>query len=424
MANSRTGGAFGFLRKSIGSVTYSTLKDSKGKRIQVARSKPTEVANPNTVGQILQRMKVNPAARFYSGLEEILSNAFEGVAYGDASRREFMRLALSQNGPFIPKGATRMIPAVYPVSRGSLAGVDLVYGTSGNLELSAYNKKGFIYNFTGGGAGEDEQSEDGLSLSRVVQTYLGADCQITAVIFTQASDGSFNVSYGRFLTSDYTASGSSHRVFIPIGKDSVYFANNSLYLLKGNDEPDSQSDDFAAAFQGVVAGAVILSRKSGDTWLRDNADVVLNDALTVNLYGNEAQQTAIESYQDSANVNQLNSTWYLNLANGQQFPGRLELQNVHLEFSVEQEGEQTTVVQDLIAPVGIQVEADGRIRNYVFADAGGNAIFNVNGNYETVAEPGGAADAKIKWADVLIQTSLYGARISTWKEAYQIQIAS
>lgn len=420
MATSRTGGAFGFLRKSVGSVTYSTLKDGKGKRVQVVRSKPTEVANPNTVAQILQRMKVKPASRFYAAYAEVLSNAFEGIQYGDASRREFMRLAMQLDGPFVPKGANRFIPAVYPVSRGSFIGAKFGYEESDSLDMPWYGKKGFFANFSA----DDEGAHDSYSLSHWANEYFGRDVQITFLAVTQSADGSFEPHYARILTADHAETTGNGNWFGYFSGFSVVYHGAVCYLVAGQYSEELTNAEKIAAFEGIKAAACIISVKDGETYVRSNSDMFITDAIQINLYGNEAQQTAVESYQDSANVNQLNSTWYLNLANGQQFPGRLELQNVHLEFSVEQEGEQTTVVQDLIAPVGIQVEADGRIRNYVFADAGGNAIFNVNGNYETVAEPGGAADAKIKWADVLIQTSLYGARISTWKEAYQIQIAS
>lgn len=415
MASSRTGGAFGYLKKSIGSVTYSTMRDGSGKRIQVVRSKPTEVTNPNTVAQILQRMKVKPAARFYNALSEILSNSYEGVNYGTDSRREFMRLAMTQVGPYVPKGATRFIPAMYPVSRGSLNSIGFAYKVSENVSSRLYGEKGFVAYFN------SEDDMDGSSLSAIANSYYGRDVQLTFVAVTQTADGSFVPHYGRILTSDHQE---SYPTAFNVSFDgiTVAFSQSALYIMAGQVDESAAIDVWKNGFAGIVAAAVIVSVREGENWVRSNSDMLLTPALEINLYGTEARTVAIESYQSFASVNELNNAWYLNLANGQQYPGRLALQTVTLQFSVEQEGETVTIERELVAPFGTQVDADGRTRTEVFADASGNAIFNVNGQYQTVDEPGTTPATPIKWSDVLITTQFYGSRIVTWKEAYSIQI--
>lgn len=420
MANSRTGGAFGFLRKSIGSVTYSTIKDGKGKRVQVVRSKPTEIANPNTVAQILQRMKIKPASRFYSAFEEILSNAFEGIQYGPASRREFMRLALSQEGPFIPKGATRFIPAKYPVSTGSQAGLNFRYAASSNMNMTVYGKKGFFGTFIGDA---EDTFEQVYSLSGIANAAFGRDVQLTFMVVTQAVDGTFVPHYGRILTSDYTEMPSGHHnSYIELdGFTVVHDDSNSLYLLAGSVPFGTPAAQQITAFEGVVAAAIIVSYKEGETWLRSNSTMIINDALELNLYGAAAQQTAIESYQASTTINELNSTWYLNLANNQPFFGQLNLRPYTLEF----EGEESAIIQrDVIMPIGSVVNSAGVLQPHLFKDSDGNAIFNVNGVYTTMADPsyGAAADAKVKAADILLQT-VGGGEVYLWKDSYALQLA-
>lgn len=415
MANSRQGGAFGFLRKSIGSVTYSTIKDGKGKRIQVARSKPVEVANPNTVAQILQRMKVKPAARFYNVFAEILDNAFEGVAYGPASRRHFMGLAMSQTGPYIPKGATRFIPAVYPVSEGGAASPSFNgYGAFPNVSVRFYGVKGFYMNWDG-----TDVAEGGTLHDYAVAVY-GQDVQITVLAVTQASDGTFVPHYGRVLTSDYTS--------LPgngvINLDGFYLLERGSYLSVcagvGDDDPESGGDPANEDFTGIVAAAIIISYKEGETWIRTNTVMGLNDALTVNLYGQEAMAAAVESYQSAQGVNSLNSSWYLNLANGQPFYGQLRNMNYTLEF----EGAASSVIQrEVVIPIGYVVNENGALRAQIPADASGNLIVLANGSYTTMADPseGAAADAKVKVSDVYLQIT--GTPTTyLWKEAYAIQI--
>lgn len=416
MANSRQGGAFGFLRKSIGSVTYSTIKDGKGKRIQVARSKPTEVANPNTVAQILQRMKVKPAARYYSAFEEVLSNAFEGIAYGPASRRRFMQLAMSQTGPYIPKGATRFIPAKYTVSEGSLNGVPVAFGTVNDINAGAlYNTKGFSVVLDADNFGNTLEQA---AWNQMIERIFGGVVQITVLAVTQEADGSFVPHYGRFISDTVAPTGDGAYKALD-GVVSVAPQSWGLVIYDSTKGANQYTWD-AAALSSIKAAAVIYSRLDGDTWLRSNADMVISEALEVNLYGQEAMSAAIESYQSAQGVNSLNSSWYLNLANGQPFYGQLRNMNYTLEF----EGAESAVIQrEVVIPIGYVVNENGALRAQIPADASGNLIVFANGSYTTMADPsdGAAADAKVKVSDVYLQIT--GTPTTyLWKEAYAIQI--
>lgn len=413
MANSRQGGAFGFLRKSIGSVTYSTIKDGKGKRIQVARSKPTEVANPNTVAQIIQRMKVKPAARFYNAFSEVLNNAFESVAYGPASRRHFMGLAMAQTGPYVPKGATRFIPAKYPVSEGGLQGIDTVYAAPTYMSNPLFDRKSFLVMI----AGTDD--EDVTFEEFVAQNY-GTEIQLTFLVVTQAEDGTFVPHYGRVLSSAVPATAQGVQTIMVGDGFSVYRYGGALNIYGEAFAVKPQQDAAIAAAAKVVAAAVIVSRKDGENWLRSNTTMVITDALEVNLYGQEAMQAAIESYQSAQGVNSLNSSWYLNLANGQPFYGQLRNMNYTLEF---EGAEQSVIQRDVVIPIGYVVNENGALRSQIPADADGNLIVLSNGSYTTMADPsdGAAADAKVKVSDVYLQIT--GSPTTyLWKEAYAIQI--
>lgn len=400
MASSRQGGAFGFLKKSIGSVTYSTIKDGKGKRIQVARSKPTEVANPNTVAQILQRMKVKPAARFFKAFEEVLNNAFEGVAYGAASRRHFMGLAMSQTGPYIPKQATRFIPAKYTVAQGALPAGSLVYGLDADMGSQYYGSKGFIFS-----VGGDITAETGSIVDQISEKY--GVCQLTFLVVKQDEDGSFVPMYGRIM-SDNEDLGVD---VVAVGDFFVKATHQHINILATNN---------SAGFTGVVAAAVIISKKDGENWARSNSDMVISEALDVNLYGTEAMNAAVESYQSASGANALNSAWYLNLANGQPFMGQLTLLNTTLEF----EGEGgATIQRDVTIPIGKVVNENGVLQSLIPADASGNLIVKNNTTYGTMDDPsyGATEGAKVKVSDVYMQIT--GAnRTYVWKESYAIQI--
>lgn len=428
MGKSKTGGAFGFIKKSIGSVTYSTMKDKNGKRVQILRAKPTDVTNPNTIAQIIQRMKVKPAARFYKAFEEVLNNAFEGIAYGAGSRKEFMHLAMSQTGPYIPKNATRFIPAKYPVSRGSVASPsEMQWVQNGDMSSAAFSKTGFTFFIDSVGSWEVESSDPA---TIAAQAY-GKDVQLTFLTVVQTADGSFTVGYARVLTAEYTAENMQANpalAYVNTGNATALFykgvgANKIDFF--GGTFTDGQTAGIADAHDKVVAAAVIVSYKDGEAWLRSNTDMSISPALELNLYGADAQELAVESYQDASAVNNLNSTWYLNLANGQQYPGNLSLITETFQFSVQEGGETTIVRQDLTYPYGSLINDRGQIRRQIFADASGNMIFNVNGTYTTVQNPEEAEGVKIKWSDIALQSQLYGNNdVLTWKEAYQLQIGA
>lgn len=287
MATSKIGGAFGYLRKSIGSVTYATIKDKNGKRVQVARQKIQEMTNPQTVGQILQRMKVKPAQRFYDAINSadgslLLEHSWEGLKYGADGRRQFMSLAMKATGPYIPKNVNRFVPAAYQISAGSLPEVAITY-------------TGDAFHFAVGLV-----PTAGTTFEKIVAALTAiagsANSQLTFVGVTQELDGTFAPVLTRVIPSQLESEAG-----LP-------------FEISGNDLINSN----------YVALAIILSRKDASgNWLRSNSTMLLTTALQSNLYGTAAQEAAIASYRDSSTVNNINSTWYLNLASGQPFNGQL-----------------------------------------------------------------------------------------------------
>lgn len=305
MATSNTGGAFGFLRKSIASVVYSVSTASiKGTKKQVARSKPTSVRNPRTISQIVQRMKVVPAQLFYQAFEKAagsvennpLSHSFQGVAYGNKNKLRFMQLAM-QGDPkaYVPKGITFPVPGVYQVSEGSLptmpSGV-----TAGEADYYVNIDAGI--------------TADNLSIF----TQLGAETgdQITVLALIERN-GVYNAAFARAI----------------IGTGAQFVATN---------DPD---DDLAAlSFAGdgfdfgstpnVACCALILSRgTSSSTAKRSTAFMTLNPDYA-SLMSPEAYDAAVDSYITGVTYNSLNSDWYLNQGSSQAFNGEVFLQVLSL----------------------------------------------------------------------------------------------
>lgn len=321
MATSLTGGAFGFLRKSIGSVTYRTSTAAlDGKKRQVASLKPTTVKNPNTVAQIMQRMKMAPAAKFFDALSGILDHSWEGVPYGAKSRLEFMRRAM-KNDPavYVPYGYKSVAPGEYEVSAGSLQSLPWRNELKDGDEIGA-----LLFN-----------TDDNLSANNITELkkygVLEGD-QITVVAMYE-ENGSYVVNLTRIIVE------------------------------AGNDWDESMSFPIIVSANGVQASdnaaiCVIVSRgKEAATAKRSNEQMLLIGEYR-NLLSLEAMNAAIASYQTQTAYNSLNSDWYLNQGSSQPYNGRIVAGNI----AVTPTGGESTVVTAAIA----QQLVNGQIQQKLF----------------------------------------------------------
>lgn len=332
MARSKIGGAWGFLRGSIGSVTYSTRKTSSGKREQIARQKAEQVNNPNTVAQILQRMKLGPAQRFYDAFENvvakgILSHAFEAVPYGSASRQYFLSKAMKEESAvFVPKGIDFFVPGEYLVSEGSIA--SMPYFNQLTAEEAAQNN--LLCNFNGGEltpANIDAYADMGFE----------PGTQLTLIGAKAIANGR----YEPFAT----------RIIMTAGNTPDNAVNVQLY----DDGVIVVGDETIAAVAFIVSKG---SQESNDYRSTQKMRFVNGYESLKSL---EAMQAAIDSYAEGYEVNSLNSNWYLNQDNGQAFNGRVEKVNV-----AKREDNRTVFNY---AVCGVQVVGD-KLTYVVFTDDG------------------------------------------------------
>ena len=112
---------FGLRRGSTKSLTFQVV-DGK----QVTKDRVTYVKNPRSYAQATQRSKMAAVADAYRALSTICDHSFESVAYGPASRREFMSLNLARAIKPEPKGFSLPIGVGLQVSKGTLADVSSV----------------------------------------------------------------------------------------------------------------------------------------------------------------------------------------------------------------------------------------------------------------------------------------------------------
>lgn len=298
MAISKTGGAFGFLQKSIGGIVYSVSTASiKGLKKQVARSKPTTVKNPKTISQIAQRMKVVPAQKFYEAFEKAagsvennpLSHSFQGIAYGNKNKLRFMQLAM-QGEPkaYVPKGVTFPAPGVYQVSEGSLPSLPAGVGSSEDYLCTVDN------NLNAGNIA-------GLSNLGV---QLGDQITCMALI---DDGGQYVAEVWRIIVADGAA-------WVPLngasGAGELALTTDGIIFDKGTVKP-------------IACAAFILSRGTSSSTAKRSTAVMTIAPDYQSLMSAEAYDAAIDSYISGIIYNSLNSEWYLNQGSSQAYNGEI-----------------------------------------------------------------------------------------------------
>ena len=356
MAVSNTGGAFGFLRKSIAGVVYSVSTASiKGIKKQVARSKPTSVRNPKTISQIVQRMKVVPAQLFYQAFEKAagsvennpLSHSFQGIAYGNKNKLRFMQLAM-QGEPkaYVPKGINFPVPGVYQVSEGSLPSLPSGVGSSEDYLCTLDN------NLNAG------------NIAGLSNLGVQVGDQITCMALID-DDGQYVAEVWRIIVADGAAweplNGAS-------GAGELVLTTDGIIFDQGTVKP-------------VACAAFILSRgTSSSTAKRSTAFMTIAPDYQ-SLMSPEAYDAAVDSYITGVAYNSLNSDWYLNQGTTQAFNGQVYAQELTLAAAQGVDEFTGTFL------LGRQVQGSG-MRNVIFTSDGtsaGTAYALINGEWTTAA---------------------------------------
>ena len=308
-------GIFGNFRGKVGNVVGS-IADGQ----QIIRGYNGSPKNPKSAAQAMQRMKMRPASSFYSAFETVLSNGFEGVAYGNDSRRFFMSKAMSMASgfPYQFKDDPRTLPGEYLVAKGSLSSVTDLFiegqATQAILDLT------FMASQTAVEAGQPattiEQYEAALA-------DLGVQSgeQITVMGFTYKDSALKDLKpfYARGVVgreSDFALA-------------DFYSGANSLKFIEasGADVRLAIYDDFINVWvPGLNIAAVAVIRSFESTkWLRSHEFMKLRGVVKQQLFDASLYEAVLAGYMHDVALTY--SDWYLNGANSLPFNGRLVVRN-------------------------------------------------------------------------------------------------
>lgn len=279
------------LRGKLGNIVGFNLPNAKVAGSMGARIYQSQVSNPKTEPQAIQRMKMTAAVNFYRALTNILNNAWQGQKYGTKSRYYFMKMAMSQSQgiPFIAKGDKHFYPGEFPVAQGSLPtqGVTAIAGDLATTTLSV------------GDLVADVRISWGEVSQAIINNSFGVnDGDKVTFIGVGVVNGEYSPMYSYFIIN--TQSDQYVADVVSGSKMRIAFSNGALQL--GFEQLDTE-----------VAAAVIVSRypqSSGGSWLRSSSTMFIAPTYREQLMGTAAYEAALPSYMASASS--MSSDWYLN----------------------------------------------------------------------------------------------------------------
>lgn len=257
-----------FLGSGVRSVGDVTLMRRGGK--QVARLRLRTIKNPRTEAQATQRNFVAPVMRFYGALRTVLKGSYQGLNT-DASYNAFQRvnIALARtNGWYLQKGAG-FFPMPYQLSRGSISPVPYTW----------YNhSQGAGIKLTFATAGGAVNTIGNLSTWFTNNGYKQGDV-VTIIAVLMDDDGGYYPVSSQF----YINTSSSVPAPTLLGTDIAILGLGTDLMIVSN-------------ALTMVAGAVIVSRYHGRSWLRSTQSLCVSPVEVARLTSEEWREAAIASY--------------------------------------------------------------------------------------------------------------------------------
>lgn len=115
------GSAMGLWKGKKGSSVFYKIANSNSAQKQGIRERVYEVSNPQSSAQAGQRMRMYPAQAVYGAIKDVIERSWQGIKYGEATRREYLKGALRTSVfPAISKGMGIVVPGPYQIAKGTL----------------------------------------------------------------------------------------------------------------------------------------------------------------------------------------------------------------------------------------------------------------------------------------------------------------
>lgn len=285
---------FGLRTGSTKSHTYQVLRGE-----QITKDRVYDVANPQTVSQMMQRLKLPIVANARAILKTLVNHSFEGVTYGDQSLKKFSQLNLAKGAlainAYVPKGGMDCGVANLIISKGSLpeqvctidkssTNAVLVFNTTVSAPTSAITEADAIESAALNG-------EQASAIAKMLGISTGD--QLTFLLMYQGAEYNYGdaddpkkANYHRFVISRLILDSTDGDKNWKISKSAT---SKTLTLTDGYQTitidwtEGTAKATVAISYEGgksVVAGTAILSRKSDTTYQRSSQRLVVDDSIT------------------------------------------------------------------------------------------------------------------------------------------------
>lgn len=252
---------FGLRRGSTKTLTFQVLNGQ-----QITKDRVSQVRNPKSSGQIMQRMKLSAANVIYRYFKAYIDRGQQGVSYGAASRQAWLKTILLGEHLYNPKGASVLLPWTFPMTKGSLT--PFTYGWDGESNIEIDKQDNVL----------DTSDDVLLSLNKQLQE----GDQITVICMAQMPGGQYQIKQASHII------GQNNNITDVMQEAGI----DITALTSGNKN--------YAVFQslsGTVAGTcIILSRLNGSTYERSTQDFVGSDLM----FTDNFRKLAVDSYRDSS----------------------------------------------------------------------------------------------------------------------------
>ncbi len=297
----------GYARGKVGDLVFSR---SNGK--QITRARASQVRNPQTESQMIQRIVLNTVAQAYSKFINITDHSFEGVNGAQKSMSYFMRRNMDnlrtrlQNDiadgydlgsiyAFTPVGSNEYSANEYIMSKGTLPEIAAGFatGNAAKFALSANTYQAVLNDYG-----------------------LQRGDQLTLIVTQGTTGANTSFYYARVILDPTNADGTPASLDSPLIADGAVNLpnprNEGTFNVLEFDASDGVKYNFSAQ---VVSGAcVIVSRKNADgSWLRSNATLAQNMSAVAGWQ--KSMQECLDLFQ-SGGIETLNTRYLNNAGSG------------------------------------------------------------------------------------------------------------
>ena len=300
---------FGLRSGSTKSLTFQVYRGE-----QITKDRVHHVSNPRTGAQMTQRALIPIVAAARSALKGLVDHSFEGVAYGEASLREFSKQNLRAGAlnvtSYSPNGVSNPGFADLIVSNGSIKVPDgrLGFSSEDNTFISFWNFPAFKFPKADEGASADGILKYLESYARANNVdFIAPGTQLTFLTIYQS--GTVLVNKGNGRAEVPTSGFALNRIYIPNGdsdsknakaingqwkvmeavaqdakRAALINSNNDIIIFTcgGDDGSDGEinivSNPKATRESNNCGMALILSRYENGIWKRSPARLsILNE---------------------------------------------------------------------------------------------------------------------------------------------------